>query len=47
MTRAIADDCDGEVSAADTEHPKFGRVSLHAEGCEHWMRMWRAHSGSI
>jgi hypothetical protein len=38
MTRTIADDCDGDVSGADTERLKFGRVSLHAEvastGCE-------------
>ena len=32
MTHTIVDDCDGDVSAADAERPKFGRVSLHAEG---------------
>ena len=42
MTRTIADDCDGDVSAADTERPKVGRVSLHAEGCEHCLRIWWA-----
>jgi hypothetical protein len=33
MMRTIADHCDGDVSAADAERPKFGRVSLHAAGC--------------
>jgi hypothetical protein len=42
MTRTIADDCDGDVSAADTEGPKVGRVSLHAEGCELCLRIWWA-----
>jgi hypothetical protein len=45
MTRTIADDCDGDVSAADTERLKFGRVSLHAEGCEHCLRIsWAARA---
>jgi hypothetical protein len=42
MTPTIAGDCDGDVSADDTERPKVGRVSLHAEGCE---REGHAESG--
>ena len=44
MTPTIAGDCDGDVSAADIERPKVGRVSLHAEGCE---REGHAESGPI
>ncbi len=39
MRRATAQDGDGGVSAADTERPKFGTVSVHAQGCVHWARI--------